>query len=92
MDRLENVELESLCLIFEDDVFECRISVVVVVMGDERAVVAVDLDRIIVEDLVKLIGEDGIDSSSLFFVKMRIQSCMISFVSACSTNEFCCLD
>lgn len=95
MDMLEKVDEESVRLMWSG---ECEISplLVVVAVGEDNAVVAVDLDLISTGDLVKLMGDEGVLSSCwtsccLFLSNTRSQSCLISSVSACNTNEACCL-
>lgn len=93
MDMLEKLDEESVRLISSD---ECRISpLFVVAVGEDNAVVAVDLDLKRPGDLVKLMGDEGVLSPwtdcCLFLSNTRSQSCLISSVSACSTNEACCL-
>lgn len=93
MERLEKLEVESVCLFLGVEVLECKISLFVVAVGEDMAVVAVDLDLIRAGDLVKLMGDEGAFSPSccLLLSKALSQSCLISSVSACNTKEACCL-
>ena len=93
MERLEKLEVESVCLILGVEVLECNISLFVVAVGEDIAVVAVDLDLIREGDLVKLMGDVGTFSPSccLLLSNTLSQSCLISSVSACKIKEACCL-